>query len=198
MGVSGQARPGREKGSQTEAGESDFMTSSQWYGDVRGWGGGGGVVIICSVGPSAFRFIFCISIMAGGVCILLCQYVIHKPVVPPLPDFTQHPSATPRLHTAPFRPLPYIYCRLRYYHINQLLHGRLLRSPPLLSQGIQSSEFKVVSTIVWILIPTLPCSFIDVVFTAGSGTTLRFPSQRTYQSSSCLRHYRSTSRRKRG
>lgn len=152
---------------------------------MRGWGGGG--AIARSVGPSAFRFIFCISIMAGGVCILLCRCVIRKPVVPPLPDFTQHPFAHCR-----------IYCRLRYYHINQPLHGRLLRSPPLLSLAIQSPEFEVVSTIVWILIPTLPCLFIDIVFTAGSGTTLRFPSQRAYQSSSCPRHRRSASRRKRG
>jgi hypothetical protein len=67
-------------------------------GGVRGCGGGG--AIARSVGPSAFRFIFCISIMAGGVCILLCRCVIRKPVVPPLPDFTQHPFAHCRIYTA--------------------------------------------------------------------------------------------------
>jgi hypothetical protein len=160
-------------------------------GDV--WGGGGAWVgwgrSDCTFGW-AFRIsVYILYFYHGWRCVDFAVSVRNTE--------TRCPAA-PRLHTAPFRPLPYIYCRLRYYHINQPLHARLLRSPPLLSLGIQSPEFEVVSTIVWILIPTLPCLFIDIVFTAGSGTTLRFPSQHAYQSSSCPRHRRSASRRKRG
>jgi hypothetical protein len=45
-------------------------------------------VIAYSVGLSVFRFMFCISIMAGGVCILQYRCVIQKPIVSALPDFT--------------------------------------------------------------------------------------------------------------
>ena len=54
-----------------------------------------------SVGHSAFQFIFCISIMAGGVCILLSVRNTDTPCYVPLTPSQQ--------------------CRFRYHHINHFM-----------------------------------------------------------------------------